>query len=149
MDLDHRTMVPPFLRESHRLHVPDGPDVAVWDLRVGQPNVTRLPGPVVHSLEHALLVYLRAHDTIVSAAPMGCGTGFYIITLGTLDFAALSGLVADALRALESASEVPHANTVQCGAAAYHSLTGAQEVARWLLSRRDEWADPTTHASGR
>lgn len=140
MDLDHRHMTPPFLRESHRLEVPGGPAVAVWDLRVGQPNVTRLPRNVLHSVEHALITFLREHPAIVHAAPMGCGTGFYIVTLATLDFPALAPLVADALRRLERATEVPAANTVQCGAAADHSLTGAQEVARWLLSRQDEWA---------
>lgn len=141
MDLDHRQMAPPFLRESHRVPTPSGTDVAVWDLRVGQPNVTRLPGPVLHSIEHALIVYLRAASpSVVTAAPMGCGTGFYIITLGNVDFAELSGLVADALHELQSAMEVPKANMSECGAAEFHSLAGAQEVARWLLSRCADWS---------
>ncbi|MFI9741599.1 S-ribosylhomocysteine lyase [Streptomyces sp. NPDC052494] len=140
MDLDHRKMAPPFLRESYRVPIPNGPDVLVWDLRVGQPNVTRLPDHVVHSVEHALIVYLREHPSVVTAAPMGCATGFYVVALGTLDFAALADLVADALRRLIDATDVPHRNTEQCGAAEHHSLTGAQEVARWLLSRRDDWA---------
>ena len=144
MDLDHREMAPPFLRESHRVPTPSGAEVVVWDLRIGQPNVTRLPGRVLHSVEHALIVYLRAASpSIITAAPMGCGTGFYVVTLGHVDFAELSELLADALRELQSATEVPKVSMSECGAAEFHSLAGAQEVARWLLSRRGEWGHAT------
>jgi S-ribosylhomocysteine lyase len=148
MDLDHRTMAPPFIRESHRVSSPQGTDVVVWDLRLGQPNITRIPGRVLHSVEHALIVYLRRDSPcVITAAPMGCGTGFYIVALGSVDFTEMSRLVSGALHSLLEAEDVPLANTAQCGAAHHHSLAGAHEVARWLLSRRDDWgnaAHPTT-----
>ncbi|MEW5352290.1 S-ribosylhomocysteine lyase [Streptomyces sp. 16-176A] len=141
MDLDHRQMTPPFIRESHRASSPDGTDVVVWDLRVGQPNVTRLASPVLHSVEHALIAYLRRDSpAVIHAAPMGCGTGFYVMTFGGLDFDGIAALVAGALESLLQATAVPMADTTQCGAAEHHSLTGAQEVARWLLRHRADWA---------
>lgn len=39
-----------------------------------------------------------------------------------------------------TATEVPAANEVQCGWGESHSLEGAQEAARALLAKRDEWA---------
>ncbi|OKJ78787.1 hypothetical protein AMK30_04750 [Streptomyces sp. CB02460] len=143
-------MTPPSIRETHRASAPDG-TVIVWDLRIGQPNVTRLPGPVLHSIEHALIAYLRrGSPAVIHAAPMGCGTGLYVVTTGALTFEQVAQFVADALEALLRATAVPMADVQQCGAAEYHTLSGAQEVARWLLLRRTEWAQasitPTTTA---
>jgi S-ribosylhomocysteine lyase len=139
-DIDHHLMAPPFIREAFRLRGPDGAEGVLWDFRIGQPNVTMLTGEVLHSLEHMLNVYSREHsDSVVNAAPMGCRTGFHIVTFGSVDQAAMARLIAGALGTACEATAVPRANTHDCGAAAYHSLDEAQEVAQWLLSRRSEW----------
>jgi S-ribosylhomocysteine lyase len=78
---------------------------------------------------------------------MGCQTGFYIITLGPVDFAGLSELLARGLESVLSAAEVPLANDRQCGWASNHTLAGAQEVAAWLLRRRAGWADAADEAT--
>ena len=39
-----------------------------------------------------------------------------------------------------NATEVPACNEVQCGWAANHSLEGAQELAKELLAKCDEWS---------
>ncbi|SFE43453.1 S-ribosylhomocysteine lyase /quorum-sensing autoinducer 2 (AI-2) synthesis protein LuxS [Actinacidiphila alni] len=144
MDLDHRRMTPPFIRESHRARSGET-DVIVWDLRIGQPNVSRVPAPVMHSMEHALIAYLRRDGpAVIHAAPMGCGTGLYLVTF-VLDFEEIARLVASALESLLRATEVPMADTAQCGAAEHHTLSGAQEVARWLLRHRAEWAQALDH----
>lgn len=139
MDLDHREMAPPFLREQSRV-TGASDTVIVWDLRIAMPNVSALAGEVLHSLEHMLAVYLRRRNrAVVNVAPLGCRTGLYIVTIGPMAPEDMCALLAATLDDIHGAYEVPLANTTECGAAAYHSLTGAQDVARWLLSRRTEW----------
>lgn len=133
-------MAPPFVRVVHELPGPGGV-IHVWDLRVAQPNVSHVPMPVLHSLEHFLGTELRtASEHVVMVGVMGCQTGLYIVTLdlGEQD---LSSLVADALRHIVQADRVPLANNMDCGWAENHSLQGAKEIAMWLLRRRADWAD--------
>jgi S-ribosylhomocysteine lyase len=141
-DIDHALMSPPSLRIQHEQRGTAG-DGYVWDLRIAQPNVSHISMPVIHSIEHFLGTILReSSPKILVVAPMGCQTGFYIVTLGISDFTEISELVASALRSILDAAEVPLANTTQCGWAENHSLAGAKNVARWLLSRRHEWGSP-------
>jgi S-ribosylhomocysteine lyase len=147
-DLDHRFMVPPFLRISDRRKTPGGGEMILWDLRVSQPNIAHVPPRVLHSVEHFLLDYLKARsDAVICAAPMGCGTGFYIAAYGVADFDTMAALVEDTLTAITTATAVPHANEIRCGRADHHSLAGAQRVAALLLNRRNDWADagPDAH----
>lgn len=111
----------------------------VWDLRIAQPNVSHISMPVIHSIEHFLGSILRDSSKVLVVAPMGCQTGFYIVTLGISEFNEISELIAGALQSILDATEVPLANTTQCGWAVNHSLAGAKNVAGWLLSRRHEW----------
>lgn len=140
LEIDHSLMTPPSLRITYVRHSTAG-DGYVWDLRIAQPNVSHISMDVIHSIEHFLGSILRqSSPNVLVVAPMGCQTGFYIVTLGISDFTELSGLVADALSSIVDATEVPLADTTQCGWAENHSLAGAQSLARWLLSRRHEWA---------
>ena len=141
-DLDHRYMEPPFLRIVSKWRTQGAETLFVWDLRVGQPNVSQVTMPIVHSLEHFLGSYLRgATDKVVNVAPMGCQTGFYIVAIGIESFEEMSGLLADALASVGEATRVPLADSMQCGWAENHSLRGAQEIAAWLLVRREAWCD--------
>ncbi len=134
-------MAPPSLRITQQVLGPAGDQVFTWDLRLAQPNVSHVGMPVVHSVEHFLGTYLRQMaDYVVLAAPMGCQTGFYIVTVGMGDFDTLERLVASALEMVMEATEVPLANVEQCGWAENHTLVGAQRLARWLLDRRSTWA---------
>ncbi len=142
-DLDHRFMAPPFLRVSDRRTTPSGDEVFQWDLRLAQPNVSQVAMPVIHSLEHFLGTLLRsASDKVITVAPMGCQTGFYLGTIGIGDFEEMADLLAEALVAIGEADSVPLANTTRCGWAENHTLVGVQALAGWLLSRRSEWHDP-------
>jgi len=139
-DIDHRFMTPPSLRVSERRRTPSGDEVVQWDLRIAQPNVSHIAMPIIHSLEHFLGSYLRSNsDRITTVAPMGCQTGFYIGAIGISEFDEMAELLAGALEAVGTATEVPLANPVQCGWAENHTLDGAQRLAAWLLLRRDEW----------
>lgn len=133
--VDHRDMTPPSLRITS-----ERSGVTVWDLRIAQPNIAAIDMPTVHSLEHFLGSILPAGtDYVVNVAPMGCQTGFYIVTTGDVGYATLAVDLAAALRTIVRADEVPLANTRECGWALNHSLTGAQSAAAWLLAREADW----------
>ncbi|MCA3642767.1 MAG: S-ribosylhomocysteine lyase [Methylobacterium sp.] len=138
-DLDHRVMRAPFLRRVEE-HEQDGAAVQVWDLRVAQPNVSHVDSRAVHSLEHFLAVLLKQQSNrIINVAPMGCQTGFYIVTLGVSDRDLMIDLVRSALEHIENATSVPLANEIQCGWAEHHSLAGARAIASWLLRNYGYW----------
>ena len=144
-DIDHRFMAPPFLRIMEQRQSSHGGETYLWDLRIAQPNVTSIPMSTIHSIEHLLATQLRAaSDAVVAVAPMGCQTGFYIVTVDLGDWDKMAMLIIGALQAVLAATEVPLANNVQCGWAQNHNLTGAQEVAAWLLHHSSEWQDPGT-----
>jgi S-ribosylhomocysteine lyase len=139
-DPDHRLMSPPSLRIAKRTQMESGTSICVWDLRIGQPNVSHLPMAAIHSLEHFLGVLLPRHSPrIVNVAPMGCQTGFYIISVDLEEFDVMAECLAGVLKQILAAKEVPLANTGECGWAENHSLIGAQEIAGWLLRRRTDW----------
>jgi S-ribosylhomocysteine lyase len=140
-DINHRLMAPPSLRIQKELHTAAG-DVVTWDLRVAQPNVSHVPMPVIHSMEHFLGTLLpELGSGVATVAPMGCQTGFYIVTAGLRDYDRMEALVAHALEQVLEAEAVPLANVEQCGWAENHTLVGAQRMARWLLDRRPSWAE--------
>lgn len=143
-DIDHRTMTPPFLRVADQRTTPSGSTVFQWDLRLAQPNISSIATPVMHSFEHFLGAWLRERaESVVTVAPMGCQTGFYITAIEIGEFAEMADLLASVLQDVASATEIPLAHPEHCGWAENHSLVGAQRVAAWLLSRRAEWASTT------
>jgi S-ribosylhomocysteine lyase len=143
VDLDHRHMSPPFLRVVNRTPTPRGDEVIEWDLRITQPNVEQLPGDTLHSLEHFLHVELKELSPLITLArPLGCWTGLTVEAINIVAFNEMSELVAAALTAITTATDVPLANEVSCGAAWMHTLAGAQGVARMLLAARDGWSEP-------
>lgn len=81
--VDHRGMEPGvYFREDVRAGVP----VLTADLRFFRPNAGRyLTTTEAHTVEHMLATCLRSSacaDNIVYFGPMGCRTGFYLVTIG-------------------------------------------------------------------
>lgn len=146
-DLDHKTMSPPHLRVVQETPTAGGDVVYLWDFRIAQPNVAVVPGPTMHSMEHFLGDYFRRVEwgddakQVIHVAPMGCGTGLYIMALNISDVDEMAALVEAALGHVTTATVVPLANETQCGAAEAHSLHGARALAAFLRRRRADWAD--------
>lgn len=139
-DMDHRDMTPPFLRITRSLSIGAGETLYTWDLRLAQPNVSHIAMPVIHSFEHFLGSDLPTRDArVVAVAPMGCQTGFYIVTRNIGDISVMSRLLIATLGAIATATEVPLANVIDCGWALNHSLPGVQSLSAWLLARADTW----------
>lgn len=143
-NLDHRTVVAPYLRLADLKELPHGDVISKFDVRFTQPNVAHLEMDTVHSLEHLFAEHSRNHsDRVLDFSPMGCQTGFYLMLEGRWSTEEVADLVAATLTDVLGATKVPAANEVQCGWGANHTLTGAQEAARTFLAARDGWSTVT------
>ncbi|PVU81971.1 S-ribosylhomocysteine lyase [Cellulomonas sp. WB94] len=143
-NLDHRTVVAPYVRLADTKVLPAGDVIQKYDVRFTQPNKAHLEMPVVHSLEHLFAEHSRNHSArVIDFSPMGCQTGFYLILQGEWELEEVLDLVQATLEDVLVATEVPAANEVQCGWGANHTLEGAQAAARTFLAARDEWSTVT------
>ncbi len=137
--LDHRYVKAPYLRYAGIININNKDKIYKYDLRLMQPNAGLIPTDILHSLEHLLAVAVRRYiDGIVDISPMGCLTGFYIVTINQ-PYEKLIIALEKAFHDILDFTEVPFANEIQCGAAANHNLTGAKEYAKIMLDSRDNW----------
>ena len=69
-------------------------DVLTWDIRMKKPNHgDYLSTGAAHTLEHLFATYARNSqykDGVIYVGPMGCRTGFYLLTRGLTPAEALS-----------------------------------------------------------
>lgn len=94
-------------------------DVITYDLRMVKPNQGGyLENAGLHTLEHLFATYVRnteESDAIVYVGPMGCRTGFYLLTRGLSPVQALA-LTVDSFRFMASyEGPIPGASEVECG----------------------------------
>lgn len=113
--VDHRGMEPGvYFREDVRAGVP----VLTADLRFFRPNAGRyLTTTEAHTVEHMLATCLRSSacaDNIVYFDPMGCRTGFYLVTIG-LSEDAVCRLLQETIALSLSMESVPGASEESCG----------------------------------
>ena len=141
-NLDHTKVVAPYIRLAGTNEGKNGDVIHKYDLRFLQPNKQHMEMPALHSLEHLMAELSRNHsDQIVDISPMGCQTGFYLSVINHDDYEDILQLVEKTLTDVLAATEVPACNEVQCGWAESHSLEGAQELARNMLAKKDEWTE--------
>lgn len=88
--VDHTKLLP-----GMYLSRQDGPngEILTWDIRMKRPNQGQYLSPAAaHTLEHLFATYARnsaySHG-VVYVGPMGCLTGFYLVTIGLNDGEAL------------------------------------------------------------
>ena len=85
-------------------------DVITYDLRMVKPNQGGyLENAGLHTLEHLFATYVRnteESDAIVYVGPMGCRTGFYLLTRDTLSRARALALVPRAYTSLSDDKDV-------------------------------------------
>lgn len=114
-------------------------DINTYDLRMVKPNGgTYLPYAAMHTIEHLLATYVRNSQwgkNIVYAGPMGCRTGFYLLTTGMSHEEVIS-LVRDSLAFIAGyEGEIPGATEPECGNFREHDLEGARREVQNLLKR--------------
>jgi len=111
-------------------------DIVTYDMRMVIPNCgSYLDNDGLHTFEHLLATYLRNsryEDAIIYVGPMGCRTGFYLLTRDSLSKDTVIALVKDAcafIAAYEGA--IPGAQTsAECGNYLDHNLTKAKIYAK-------------------
>lgn len=139
-NLDHTKVKAPYVRLAGVVNGSHGDTIYKYDVRFCQPNQDHMDMPALHSLEHLMAEHIRNHTSqVVDFSPMGCQTGFYLTMMNVDNRDEVMEYLESTLKDVLEATEVPACNEVQCGWAASHSLEGAKELARKMLSLRSEW----------
>lgn len=94
-------------------------EVLTWDIRMKRPNHGQYLSPAcAHTLEHLFATYARNSkwsDHIIYVGPMGCLTGFYLLTTGMTPAEALA-LTTEAFQWMANyQGDIPGASVVECG----------------------------------
>ena len=139
-NLDHTKVKAPYVRLVGVTEGANGDKVQKYDIRFKQPNKEHMEMPGLHSLEHLMAENIRNHaDNVLDIGPMGCQTGFYLSLINHDNYDDVLTMLEKTLTDVLDATEVPACNEVQCGWAASHSLEGAKEIAKEMLSKRHGW----------
>ncbi len=140
--VDHTIMPAPAVRKAKTMKTPCGDKITVYDLRFYKPNVDKMDGRGIHTLEHLFAGFMREHLNsknveIIDLSPMGCRTGFYMSVIGTPDekkvAKAWKKSMEDVLE-VKSKKTIPELNIYQCGSYKMHSLKNAKKIASDILS---------------
>ena len=103
--------------------------VTTWDLRFKKPNCGDYITPdALHATEHLLATTLRnsaRKDDIIYFGPMGCRTGYYLLTVN-MDRQQVISLLKECIKAALALEEVPGAKREECGNYLAHDLKGAK-----------------------
>ena len=135
-ELDHRKVKAPYIRKCCLLDGPKGDKVTKFDIRFLKPNAEAFGTAAMHGLEHILAHELRSKlEGIIDLSPMGCRTGFYLSIFGDVEPAVIKKALEESLKNVETYTEIPAANEVQCGNYRDLSLFGAKEYAKEALKR--------------
>lgn len=112
-------------------------DVTTYDMRMRKPNMgDYIDNLTIHSLEHMFATYVRNSeysDNIIYFGPMGCQTGFYLLTRD-LENEAVLNLVKEVLNKIINHEGEMFGNTrEECGNYRNLNLDAAKlESARYL-----------------
>ena len=132
--LDHTKVKAPYVRKCGVQNGQKGDMITKFDLRFMQPNKGEMPTAAIHTLEHLLAGYMREKmDNIIDISPMGCRTGFYMITWREVEVETVVNALVYSLKKVIETEEVPAVNAVQCGNYRDHSLFSAIEYAKEVL----------------
>lgn len=114
-----------------------------WDLRFVAPRDKKPLSPgAVHVIEHVFAQGLRQEpvfgEKVVAFCPMGCLTGFYLITDNSATdemVAAAVYLIAASRFPLKDKTDVPAMNEVQCGNPDLADISGANEAIKKFIEQ--------------
>ena len=118
-------------------------DVNTYDLRFVRPNHPPfMDVAAMHTIEHLFATIARNSEhgqSIIYFGPMGCRTGFYLLTR-SLPHRAVIELTADTVRQIaEWQGGIPGATEPQCGNYLEHDLEGAKKLAAQYYETVKRW----------
>lgn len=112
-------------------------DITTYDIRMKLPNKNDyLATAAMHTIEHIVATFVRNSaysDRIIYFGPMGCRTGFYLLTRDISENKVIS-LIFDAFSFLaEFRGEIPGTTAIECGNYLEHDLETAKAEAKNYL----------------
>lgn len=104
--------------------------VTTWDLRFKKPNGGDFISPKsLHTVEHLLATTLRnsaQRENVIYFGPMGCRTGFYLLTVN-LTYNQVLALLKESCAAALALEEIPGNRREECGNYLEHDLQSAKK----------------------
>lgn len=116
-------------------------DIVTYDVRMVKPNGgVYISSPSLHTIEHLFATYARNSqfsDKVVYVGPMGCRTGFYLLTRGLPHEDAIA-LVRDSYAFIAGFDgEIPGCTEIECGNYLEHDIESAKKDVLPLLEKLD------------
>ena len=120
-------------------------DVTTYDIRMKVPNAgDYLSNGALHTFEHLFATYARNSkyaDGVIYVGPMGCRTGFYLLTRGLTNEQVIE-LCQDSFSFIASfEGEVPGTTEPECGNYREHDLPSAKREAAAMADVLQGWTD--------
>ena len=128
-------VIPSFQKDQDKLQKglyaqTDANGITTFDLRFKTPNAGDYITPkALHTIEHLLATVLRngrEKENIVYFGPMGCRTGFYLLTVH-LSYEEVLPLLKEAIAETIAFDHIPGGTRKECGNYLEHDLAGAKE----------------------
>lgn len=117
-------------------------DITTFDLRTRKPNRgDYIDDITMHSVEHMLATYLRNSpkgENIIYFGPMGCRTGFYLLTRNLAPETVLKELKDALINTINHKGEIFGNNRKECGNYKALDLEKAKEECRRYLKILEE-----------
>lgn len=119
--------------------------VITYDLRFVKPNNKEniyMENAAMHTVEHLFAVHVRNgkySDNIIYFGPMGCRTGFYLLTYELSHKDAVE-LVKETVKYIsEYDGEIPGCSEKECGNYKEHDLEGAKKLCKDYYEKIRDW----------
>lgn len=123
----------------------DAPDIITYDIRMKRPNKgDYLSTGGMHTFEHLFATFARnapQKEQVIYVGPMGCRTGFYLITRG-LPHAEAIALVQQSFAFIAAfEGDIPGASEAECGNYADQNLPEARALAADMAGVLANWTE--------
>ena len=119
-------------------------DVVTYDIRMCVPNAGYyLDNAALHTFEHLFATYVRDgrwSPAIVYVGPMGCRTGFYLLTRDSMSHEQVIRLLQECFAFIAGyEGEIPGTTEPECGNCRNHDLPGAKLIAADMCAVLRDW----------
>ena len=119
-------------------------DIVTYDVRMVRPNGgVYVSNPSLHTIEHLFATYARNSafgENIIYVGPMGCRTGFYLLTRNMANEDAIALVKAAYSFIADFKGEIPGNSAVECGNYLEHDLESARRDVLPLLKKLENYS---------
>lgn len=118
--------------------------IITYDIRMKKPNGgDYFCMSAAHTMEHLFATFARNSkwgNEIIYVGPMGCRTGFYLLTRDTLSKENAITLVKESMAFVRDfVGEIPGNKQEECGNYLDHDLEGAKALGKDMVAVLDTW----------